>query len=100
MCKFHNLKPSFALTYSDTFCRIGSQRHLLEQLFRQDNLIDIREQCENHEATVPPLENERICFNTVVYHHVRIDGEEKPDDESECDSCNAFIEAGNWFGRT
>ena len=100
MCRFHNLEPSPNLAGSSSFCQIGSQRHLLAQLFREDNLIGIREQCQNHEETVPALENERICFNTVVCHQARIDGEDPFDEEWECEACNAFIKAGNWYGRT
>ena len=52
--------------------------------------------------TVHDMEDERLCFNAVVYHQARIDGEEPLDGEWEweCEQCNAFIEAGNWFGRT
>ena len=100
MCKFYNLRPSPDLAESNSFCQIGSPQHLLEELFRQDNLIDIREQCKNHEDTLLPLVNDRICFNTIVYHEARIDGEEPFDHEWECEVCNAFVKAGNWFGRT
>ena len=84
------------------FCQIGSPQHLLTQLFRQDNLIDIRDECKNHEAATFPLENEQVCFNTVVYHGARIDHEDLLDDdlEWECEVCNAIIQAGNWFGRS
>ena len=102
MCKFLNLRPSPELAESKSFCQIGSPQHLLDELFRQDNLIDIREQCKNHEDAVLPLVNDRICFHTTVYHEARIDGEEpfKDEDEWECEICNTFIKAGNWFGMT